>query len=246
MRMLTGKLRSTLLTVMLVAGCMNTNRHPNIAETDIPLHLPPVEQFTFGPGDSLRISVWRQEELSMDLTVAPDGFITYPLIGRVQVAGKTYDDLVNVLQASVDEYYNDAKVAVNVTSVTNQKVMVIGQVASPQVLQIVNEMSLLEALTRVGGINTDARTRNVLVIRGGMEKPVLFTVNVEAIFGQGDFSQMVYLQKGDIVYVPPKTIANVERFFKRLQGIMAPAVGGSAIYRNFVTGGAQGESVALQ
>lgn len=234
-----------LMTLLFMFACSDAKRPPNVAELDVSLNLPTAERFTFGPGDSLQIWVWRHEDLSVEVAVAPDGYITYPLVGRIQVAGLTYEELVRALQVAVDEYYVDAKVAVNVTAVVNQKVMVIGEVNSPQVLQVLNDLSILEALTRAGGINPDARTKNVLVIRGGLENPVVFTVNVDAIYGQGDMSQMVYLQKGDIVYVPTKTITNVERFFKRLQTILAPAVGGSAVYRNAISGGAQGTSSVL-
>jgi polysaccharide export outer membrane protein len=236
-----------MLSVLLfLFACTDTKRPPNVAELDIQLNLPSAERFTFGPGDGLSIWVWRHEDLSMEVTVAPDGYITYPLIGRIQVAGLTYEELVRMLQVAVDEYYVDAKVAVNVTAVVNQKVLVIGEVNQPQVLQVLTELSIMEALTRAGGINPDSRTRNVLVIRGGIETPVLFTVNVDAIYGQGDMFQMVYLQRGDIVYVPTKTIANVERFFRRLQAILAPAVGASAVYRNAISGGAQGTSSVLE
>ena len=76
------------LLILFLAGCAASTRPPNIADTDIPLRLPPVERFTFGPGDTIEIFVWRHDDLSMKVAVAPDGFITYPLIGRVEVAGK--------------------------------------------------------------------------------------------------------------------------------------------------------------
>jgi protein involved in polysaccharide export with SLBB domain len=113
------------------------------------------------------------------------------------------------------------------------------------VLQVQNDLSILEALTRSGGIDPDARTDNVLLIRGGLEQPELYTVDVKAIYAEGDLSQLVYLQRGDIVVVPTKTIANVETFFRRIQGVLAPFVGGSAVYRNAVSGGAQGTSSAM-
>lgn len=234
-----------LLLVALVAlpGCASTQAPPNVEDTEISLRLPAAEAFTFGPGDSLRIWVWRHEDLTMDVTIAPDGAITYPLVGRLVVAGLTYEALVAKLRGAIAEYYVDAQVSVNILAVTNQKVIVIGEVQAPQVLQITNELSLLEALTRTGGINPDARTQNVLVIRGGMENPQLFTVDVDAVFGRGDFSQMVYLQRGDIVYVPAKTITNVERFFRRLSNMLSPAVSGSAIYRNIISGGAASSNV---
>ncbi|MES2639793.1 MAG: polysaccharide biosynthesis/export family protein [Myxococcota bacterium] len=239
---------SHLLLGLLCAlpACAPMQAPPNVADTDEVLRLPSAQAFMFGPGDSLRIWVWRHDDLTVDVTIAPDGAITYPLVGRVVLAGLGYEAVVAKLQSAIDEYYVDAQVSVNITAVTNQKVVVIGEVETPQVLQIVNEMSLLEALTRTGGINPDARTSNVLVIRGGVDKPTLFTVNVDAIYGKGDFSQMVYLQRGDIVYVPAKTITNVERFFRRIQAVLAPAVSGSAIYRNIISGGAAGSNVVAQ
>ncbi len=70
-------------------------------------------------------------------------------------------------------------------------------------------------------------------------------MRVDDIFAAGDFSQNVYLQKGDIVLVPPRTIVNVERFFRRVQALLAPFVAGSAVYRNSTTGGAQGTGASL-
>lgn len=233
------------LLLAVLSGCFESSRPPNVAETDVSLRLPPSDRFTFGPGDSLKIWVWRHDDLTVDVTIAPDGNISFPLVGRVQAAGLTYEELISVLHAKVAEYYVDAQVSVNITNVTNQKVFVLGEVASPSVLQITSEMSLLEALVKTGGINADARTKNVLLVRGGLDKPELFTVNVDALYGQGDMSQMVYLQKGDIVVVPAKTITNVERFFRHVQAILAPAVGASAIYRNVLGGGAQGTSSSL-
>ena len=161
------------------------------------------------------------------------------------MAGLTYEQFVARLQSAVSEYYVDAQVAVNIAQVTNQKVLVIGEVAQPMVLQITNDLSLLEALTRAGGIHPDARTRNVLLVRGGAAEPQVYTVDVDAIYGRGDFSQMVYLQRGDIVYVPARTITDVERFFKRLQGVLAPALSGSAVYRNVVSGNVLGGAVPV-
>lgn len=228
----------------LLWSCATPVAPPNIAETDVELRLPPDNQFTFGPGDSMRIWVWRHDDLTMDVTIAPDGAISYPLVGRLVVAGLTYEKLIAKLQTAVSEYYVDAQVQVNITAVTNQKVFVLGEVQNPAVLQVTTELSLLEALVRTGGINPDAKTKNVLLIRGGLDSAKLYTVDVEGILA-GDMKQMIYLQKGDIVVVPTKTITNVERFFRHVQAILAPAVGGSAIYRNALGGGAQGTSSSL-
>lgn len=226
----------SLGVVLPTAACAARGAPENIADADVELRVPPAEAYTMGPGDSLKIAVWRHEDLTMDVTVAPDGAITYPLVGRLQIAGKTYDQVVATLHEAIAKYYVDAQVTVNITAVTNQKVLVLGEVANPMVLQITNDLSILEALVRTGGINPDAHTSNVLLVRGGLEKPKLYTVDVDAIFRNGDMSQMVYLQRGDIVVVPPKTITNVQRFFQRVSSILGPAVSGSTIYRNVVYG----------
>lgn len=241
-------MRLSLAQAFLLAGCLHqTARAPNItASADAAtIRAPAPAEFVFGPGDRLSIKVWRHEEMDMEVTVAPDGGITYPLVGRIQAAGMSFPDLVAALEQGLRTYYTDVSVAVNVEKVSNQKVFVLGEVQNPAVLQIENDLSILEALTRTGGINPDARTDNVLLIRGGLDEPELFTVDVAAIYGRGDVSQLVFLQRGDIVVVPTKTIANVEIFFRRVQGMLAPFVGGSAIYRNAVSGGAQGTSSAM-
>jgi len=233
------------LTTPTLAG--GTPKPVNIAMADPAVRkVPRPEEFQIGPGDKIAIRVWRHDDLDMDITIAPDGSITYPLIGRIMVTGMTYPVLVEKLTTSISEYYDDPQVTVNILELKNQKVFVIGEVAQPSVLQLNSEMSILEALTISGGINPAARTKNVLLIRGEFEKPQLYTVDVNAIYSRGETTQMVYLQRGDIVMVPTKTITNVARYFKEVQGALSPFVAGSAIYRNATTGGAQGTSSALE
>lgn len=219
---------------------------PNIAEVDPAVRrVPSPAEFRLGPGDRIAIDVWRHNDLDMEVTIAPDGTITYPLVGAINVSGMTYPDLVEVLTVAIAEYYDDPQVAVNIVELQNQKVIVLGEVSSPAVLQLGNEMSILEALTLAGGINQSSRTDNVLLIRGGLEAPELYTVDVRAIYTEGALDQVVYLQRGDVVVVPTRTITNVARYFREVQTILAPFVAGSAIYRNAVSGGAQGTSSIL-
>ena len=240
-------LRSLLLTLALTACGAHSGQVQNIAEAELSARqVPTPEQFQIGPGDRIAITVWHHDDLSMDVTVAPDGTISFPLLGTVSVAGKTYTEIRDILTGSIATYYNEPQVAVNIIELQNQKVFVIGEVAQPAVLQLSSEMSILEALTRAGGINQYSRTSNVLLVRGGIDEPRLFTVDVDRIFSKGDMDQLVFLQRGDIVVVPTRTITNAARFFREVSGVMAPFVAGSAVYRNAVTGGAQGTSSVLE
>ncbi len=234
-----------MLLLLLSLGC-GSGAPPNVAaDPALELRAPQPQDFVFGPGDVIDIKVWRHEDLDLSVTIAPDGAISFPLLGRVVVSGKTYPQLVELLELGLAEYVVEPAVAVNIVQISNQKVFILGEVQNPAVLQITTEMSILEALIRTGGINADSRTGNVLLIRGTLDQPELFLVDVAAIYGRGDKTQLVQLQKGDIVYVPTKTIVNVERFFKRISGILGPFVGGSVIYRNSENGNAQGASSVL-
>jgi len=240
-------MRFFLLLMFSLMACMpkqavNVSKAP---EGLVSLSPPQAEDFVFGPGDVIDIKMWRQEDMNMQVVIAPDGVISYPLVGRIEVAGLTYPELMRVMEKALGKYYNDPSIAVNVVKVSNQKVFVLGEVANPAVLQIENDLSVLEALTRTGGIDPNARTNNLLLIRGGIDDPTLLTIDIDAVFSKGDLSQNIYLQRGDILLVPSKTIVHVERFFRRAQSVLAPFLAGSAIYRNVSGPGAQGTSSGL-
>ena len=235
-----------MFALLLILAC-GSKEEPTLgtAEDLGELRAPRPEDFVFGPGDVIDITVWRQPDMDLTVTIAPDGRITYPLLGTVQVSGLNYPELVDTLEDGLGDYYVDPAVAVNIVEVSNQKVFVLGEVQNPAVLQIENDLSILEALVRTGGIHPDARTDNVLLIRGDFENPDLYLIDVEGLYQRGDTSQLVYLQRGDIVYVPARTIVEAERFFRRVQGMLAPFVAGSAVYRNSISGGAVGTSSVL-
>lgn len=189
------------------------------------------DAFQFGPGDRLYIKIFRHPELDTEILIAPDGTMTFPLIGRIEAAGLDYNGLIAILETGLHEYYTDASVSVNILSVENQKIFVVGEVLAPGVLQITGDMSVLEALTRTGGINANARTKNLVLLRAEEEGPQLYTLDVERLL-MGDASQNIPLQAEDVLIVPSKNIVNVERFFRHLSTIMGPITSVSQIYRN--------------
>jgi len=238
---------SAFLWALFGIGCGPKVELPDIATAaDVSSTLTETAEFRLGPGDRIAIAVWRHPDLDMEITIAPDGTITYPLVGRIEVAGLTFTQIVERLGLAISEFYEAPQVTVNVVELKNQKVIVLGEVTSPSVLQLSNEMSILEALTHAGGINASAKTENVLLIRGGVDAPELYALNVRSIYTTGAMDQLVMLQQGDIVVVPTRTITNVSRYFRDVQSVLSPFVAGSAIFRNTVSGGAQGTSSVLE
>jgi polysaccharide biosynthesis/export protein len=251
MRRLSNIVLFALLAALVLPSCARRNVRPvtdlSATDPDSGEALMPetVPEFVFGPGDEIDISVWRHEDLNMQIVISPDGAISYPLVGRLHIAGMTYPDLMAMLSTRISEYYKDPQVSVNISKVSSMKVYVLGYVRNPAILQIESELDVMGALTKVGWLTEDSRTNNILLIRGGLEEPELFTIDIEQLLATGDMRQNVPLQKGDILFVPPKTIVNVENFFRRITGMLSPFVSGTVIYRNVTTGNPVGASGAL-
>jgi polysaccharide export outer membrane protein len=161
---------------------------------------PPTEDAALGPGDVFDVRVFGEPDLSGTYQVANDGTIDYPLIGKVHVAGK----LPNVVAAELkkrlaDGYLKNPQVDVFVKETNSKKVNVIGQVKSPGTFTYVDNMSIVEAITRAGGFTAMAKKNSVRVTRSHDGKTETIVVAVEDI-GQGKAPNFL-LRPGDVVFV---------------------------------------------
>jgi polysaccharide export outer membrane protein len=128
--------------------------------------LPAVgQEYTIGPRDVLGITVWGQADLSRDYGVDPDGFIPFPLIGRVKAAGLTPKELAAQLTELLGkDYLVNPQVIVAVKEYLSQKVQVLGAAEKPGVYYLTGPTTLLEILSRAGGFASSAG-KQVLLIR---------------------------------------------------------------------------------
>lgn len=228
-------IKQQVLAVLVVAGtvlvgCAKSGELPPNVST-IPSEVAIQSTFTFGPGDKVSVAVYQHSDMSGDHIVAPDGSVSLPLVGRVQLGGLTYEAGVAAIEAGVHAYYANATVSLNLVSITSQKVYVVGEVTSPGVLQLTGDMPLFEAVTRAGGINTSAKTKNLLLIRQGEEGGELYMIDLGLLLA-GDASQNIAMRAEDILVVPTKTIVEIERFFRQISTILGPFVNTTQVYRN--------------
>jgi polysaccharide export outer membrane protein len=100
------------------------------------------------------------------------------------------------------------------------RVYVLGEVNSPGLLTYDKSMTLLEAITTAGGPTFYSKTKDILVIRGGKDKPEAIKVNYDDIVRKGDFRQNIELRNGDIVYVAKTVIGNINDFLAALTPII--------------------------
>jgi polysaccharide biosynthesis/export protein len=123
------------------------------------------QEYTIGPRDVLGITVWGQGDLSRDYGVDPDGYIPFPLIGRVKAAGSTPKELAGELTELLGkDYLVNPQVIVTVKEYLSQKVQVLGAAEKPGVYYLTGPTTLLEILSRAGGFASSAG-KQVLLIR---------------------------------------------------------------------------------
>ncbi|MGE5304031.1 MAG: polysaccharide biosynthesis/export family protein [Alphaproteobacteria bacterium] len=162
---------------------------------------PPEEFYVIGAGDSLNISVWKEPTLGGPVKVRPDGFITLPLLNEVQVAGLTTGQLRKVLEEKYKEYTTDPFITIRVEGIASSEVFLVGQVGKPGAYPLAGNDTLLQLLTRAGGLGIFAERSNVRVVRRDGDKVTEFIVDYDAIVN-GDLKQDILLRPGDRIIVP--------------------------------------------
>lgn len=163
-------------------------------------------RYIIKPNDKLEITVWPYQDLYMDVTVRPDGMISYPFIGEIKVDGMTAGELGKEIADSVSEYVHEPKVAVNISEFRSPRVYVLGQVLKPGQYDIRKGDTILDAITNAGGPAERAWLSKVGLIRASEEvsknKAKVVEVNVATLIGKGEIPEDYFLADGDIIYIP--------------------------------------------
>jgi polysaccharide export outer membrane protein len=171
----------------------------NAGNIDLPIS--PSSQFILGAADVVRINVWKDVELSQTVTVGPDGFVSLPLLGDVQVAGMTADQLGKALAARLTTYIVNPRVTVSVVDIRSRQVYILGQVSKPGGFPLVAPTNVLQLIASAGGLTNYANRKGIVVLRQSKEgtKKIRFNYNNVT---HGDGTQNISLQPGDTVVVP--------------------------------------------
>jgi polysaccharide export outer membrane protein len=169
---------------------------------DVPNPAQPSEEFyQIGPGDSLGIVLWKEPALSGAVKVRPDGYITLPLVNEVQVTGLTTSELRKVLEAKYKEFIADPFVSIRVESISSAEVFLVGQVNKPGAYLLSGNETILQVLTRAGGLTVFADRDEIKVVRREGAKITEYVVDYDAIV-KGDLKQDLLLRPGDRIIVP--------------------------------------------
>jgi polysaccharide biosynthesis/export protein len=166
------------------------------------------QEYTIGPGDVLRITVWGHEDLTRDYPVTQDGRLPFPLIGGVDAAGLTTTALAGRLRDLLEkDYLVDPQVLVAVKEYLSKKVHVIGEADKPGLFFLTGPTTLLEVLSRAGGLSKNAG-KDLVLVRAARsadgaraEGSAILRFDLRKIQA-GDVRENVVLENGDMMFVP--------------------------------------------
>jgi polysaccharide export outer membrane protein len=181
----------TALVFLAVAGRVAAN-DPDVAK----------EPYRVQPGDILIVSVWKEDGLTGDVFVRPDGGLSLPLAGEISASGKTIEDLRKEITERLRHYMPQPVVTVAVKQIGGNHIYVLGKVNKPGDFQFTTPIDVMQALSLAGGATPYAALNDIAILRreNGREQAIRFRYgDVER--GR-DLQQNILLHSGDTVVVP--------------------------------------------
>jgi polysaccharide biosynthesis/export protein len=177
---------------------------PALAQAQQP-STPTAEQktdYVIGAGDVLQVFVWKEAELTREVTVRLDGRITVPLLGDIEAAGRAPQQLGDELEKSLSRFVESPRVTVAVTHPTSTRFFVMGQVGKAGEFPLSAKTSVLQGLALAGGFREYAKTDSIVIIRQEGKGQLVIPVNYKRLEDGKDISQNVMLRPGDTIVVP--------------------------------------------
>jgi len=159
-------------------------------------------EYRIGPEDVLHISVWKEEDLDRKVLVRPDGGVSFPLVGDIQVSGRTPLEVQDEIRSRLQRYVPDAEVTVSVDKISGYTVFVLGEVNNPGQFTLGRYVDVVQALTLAGGTTPYASERNMQVLRRQDGREVTYRFDFRDIKRGKNLDQNIILQSGDVVVVP--------------------------------------------
>ncbi|MEZ0230584.1 MAG: polysaccharide biosynthesis/export family protein [Planctomycetota bacterium] len=202
-------MRVLIALALLATGCVAYSPKPNEAN-------PAPFEFRLGAGDRIGISVWK-EDLGLETEIGPDGAISFPLIGRIELSGLTLDEARVQLASRLMTHIKSPTVTVTLKEMRSKVIHVMGEVSRPGSVPFVRGANVVSAIQAAGSyIPATANMSEVRVIRDRVTTPRVFRVDLEKISAAEDTD--MYLEPGDLVYVPPRGITSWNRVIRQFFG----------------------------
>jgi len=161
------------------------------------------EEYEVGPGDEINIDVTGYPELTGKRTVGPDGRITLPVAGSIMVANQTREVAAKTITTALSTYYTNPNVTIEISKYGSNRILILGNVQHPGVLNYDGTPTLLDAIAR-GGLLANAGPHDgipekCIIYRGNDQA---LTVQLRQLLQSGSSMADIRLRRNDIVFVP--------------------------------------------
>jgi polysaccharide export outer membrane protein len=200
--MLQGKTFIGAAVVFALVGCTSCPSPPSDAAADGPTF---ADEYRIGIGDTLRVDVYRNADLSVTVPVRPDGMITVPVAGDILVGGQTPQQVSQRVEEVLAEYIREPIVTTTVTSMGSNeyltRVRVTGAVNGPQSIPYRDGMTVMDVVLEAGGVSQFANAGKTLLYRASGER---LSVRLDHILKSGDMRTNFSLRPGDVITVPER------------------------------------------
>ncbi len=169
-----------------------------------PSETPPddVPDYYVAPGDVLRLSVWKEPELTTDVFVRLDGRITVPLVGDLKVSGRTTESVATEIRTKLRAFLEVPLVTLTVHQATSARFYVVGEVATSGAFPLTGRITVLQALAVAGGFRTFAKRERIVIVRERLGVKSAIPFNFRDLELGVRLEQNIPLLSGDILIVP--------------------------------------------
>ena len=175
---------------------------PFAVSPEVPERFQVPAQYVIGPDDVLSIVFWRDDDLSAEVVVRPDGRISLPLLNDVQAAGLTPDQLRLTIVEAATRYVEEPTASVVVAEINSRRVFITGQVAVPGEYAMTGPMRVVQLIAAAGGLLDFADADNVRILRTEGLREVSYRFNYKHVLEGKNLLQNIQLMPGDTVLVP--------------------------------------------
>jgi polysaccharide biosynthesis/export protein len=158
--------------------------------------------YRLGAEDVLLVSVWKDEQLTREVVVRPDGMFSFPLVGDIQAEERTVEDIRGDLVKRLTKYIPNPNVSIAVTKVISYKVYVVGRVNKPGEYVVGHYTDVLQALSLAGGLTPFAAENEIKVMRRVRGEQYAIPFRYGDVRKGRDLEQNIILHRGDVVMVP--------------------------------------------
>jgi polysaccharide biosynthesis/export protein len=160
------------------------------------------QAYTLNPGDVLDISIWGEKRMQRQVKVLPDGKISYPLAGHIQVLGLTPEAVEKILVEKLTKFLSNPVVSLAVVKTDGYKFFVIGQVKKAGVYYMARPITIVQAISLAGGFTPYAEKDEVFILRNTEGITTKFIFDYTLLETEDFLKSDILIEVGDTIIVP--------------------------------------------